>query len=314
MKIAFLGGTRFIGHVAAERAVACGHDVTVLHRGRHPCEVEGATSMLLDRGDPGALSTAVARLSPDVLVDTRAMTRADAETTALALRISCVPAVVLSSMDVYAQLGRLNGLPAPDPTEAVTEDAPLTIPFPFRDVASHEGGRDYDKKDVEAVFQAAEGIPGVRVLRLPAVYGRRDPKRRFGWIVDSLDRGVRQLPCTGGASFRMTMAHVEDVAHAILLAAERPPSGFRVFNVGESVTPTMRERSEALAAAMGIELSWREEDPLPHGAAELGRMANDLVLDDTRLRGELGFAEVTTPDERHRDTIEGLRESRARLH
>jgi nucleoside-diphosphate-sugar epimerase len=224
-----------------------------------------------------------------------------------------LPAVVLSSQDVYAQFGRLNGLPAPEPEALVTESSPLTIPFPFREVGGHDAGPDYDKKEVEEVVREAvdEGAPGAAILRLPAVYGARDYRRRFGGIVDAVDEGVTVLPCAGGASFRHAHAHVLDVAHAIVLAAEHRLKGFEVFNVAEAIVPTMRERAEALARVMGVRFRWLEtSEPLPPRFATLGKMPNDLVTDTSRIRASLGFREVTTEDQRWTDTLAWLRASR----
>jgi nucleoside-diphosphate-sugar epimerase len=293
-----------------------GHHVTLLHRGHHPNEVRGAESVVVDRADPSALALAIGRARPDVVVDTRAMTRADAESAALALKIHRVPCVVLSSQDVYAQFGAVNGHPAPPPEPRVTEGSPLTVPFPYRGLGM--GGTEldydeYDKKLVERVFEQAtqDGIPAVTVLRLPAVYGARDPKRRFGFVVDSFDAGRRDIPSAGGASWRWTHAHVRDVAHAIVLAAEQTAQGWRVFNVGEAETPTMRDRVEAIAGHMGIAVRWVEHPaPLPDDLAWLGRMPNDLVVDSSLVRASLGFAEVTTARERLDDLIGGLRASR----
>src|SRR5207247_318574 len=115
--------------------------------------------------------------------------------------------------------GRLNGLAAPEPEAIVRETSPLTIPFPFRGLGAHEGGHDYDKKHVEAIFRE---LPRVTILRLPGVYGKRDPKRRFGEIVDRLEKGVdRTFPSRGRASWRKSFVDVEDVAHATLLAVAR---------------------------------------------------------------------------------------------
>ena len=311
MHLAFIGGTRFIGHTAVELAISRGHRVSVLHRGQHPLEVPGAGEVLVDRGDPSALSAALGRLRLDVVVDTRAMTRADGETLALALSILGVPAVVLSSQDVYAQFGRLNGLPAPEPEPVVTESSPLTIPFPFRELGSHDGGPDYDKKEVEAAL-SVPGLPPVCVLRLPAVYGARDPRRRLGAIVDRIDRGERVFPCAGAAAWRHAHAHVRDVALAILLAAERKPAGFSVFNVAEAEVPSMRERVESIARHMDCDIAWQESDePLAPDLAMLGRMPNDLVTSSARLREIFGFRELTSERERAEDVIASARATRA---
>ncbi len=313
MKLAILGGTRFIGHAAAAHAAARGHDVFVLHRGKHPSELSAVQPIAVDRADPSALCETLARLGADVLIDTRAMTRLDAEVTALAIKVLTLPAVVLSSLDVYAQFGRLNGLPAPEPEALVTEDSPLTIPFPFRGVGGHDAGPDYDKKEVESVIREAvsEGAPGATILRLPAVYGARDYRRRFGGIVDAFDRGETTLPCAGGARFRLAHAHVRDVAHAMVLAAERRPEGLQVFNVAEAIVPPMRERAEAFARVMGVRFTWVETGaPLPPELATLGILPNDFVTDTSRIRASLGFHEVTTEEERLTDTIAWLRASR----
>ncbi|MBI3200797.1 MAG: NAD-dependent epimerase/dehydratase family protein [Myxococcales bacterium] len=309
MHLAFIGGTRFIGRAAARRALAAGHRVSVLHRGQHACDVKGAVDVRVDRQDPSALCAALARAAPDAVIDTRAMTRADAQVTVLALRLLGVPAVVLSSADVYAQFGRLNGHPAPEVEALVVESSPLTVPHPFRGMAGDHPA-DYDKKDVEHELEQA-GVAAL-VLRLPAVYGSGDHRRRFGGVVDRLDAGQRELPLQGGGVFRQSHAHVEDVAHAIVLGAERWRTGFAAMNVAERATPTMRERADAIADAMGTRIEWRDEPgDLPPDLGFLGRMPNDLVLGTELVRRRLGFDEVTTNDARLRDLITGLRKSRA---
>jgi len=311
--IAFIGGTRFIGQASAAEALFRGHRVSVLHRGVHPNRLERVRDVLVNRHDPSALCEALAHLGPDVVVDCRAMTENDGEVFALALSVLGCRGVLLSSQDVYAQFGRLNGLPSPPPEASVAESAPLTIEYPFRGIAEHEGGPDYDKKKVEAVLRRTCADKGLSVvsLRLPAVFGAGDPKRRFAFVVDRLDAGERVLPRVGGATFRLTHAHVRDVAHAVVLAAESPLPGFRALNVGEESPPTMAERAEALARAMAVELAWSDaEPPLPTGLELLGRMPNDFVADTTAIRCELGFSELTTADERARDVVSWLRQSR----
>jgi nucleoside-diphosphate-sugar epimerase len=312
MRITLIGGTRFIGHAATERLIERGHEVTVIHRGVHPCEVKGARVIRADRNHPQRLIAAVMHVDTEAVIDTRALTRSHAEVTAMALKLLELPAVVLSSQDVYAQFGRLLGHPGPAPTVTVDETAPLTVPYPYRGVADHEGGDDYDKKDVEAVFRkAAEGdLPGVTILRLPPTYGNRDPKRRFAFIVDTLDRTGGELPHIGGAPWRCTHAHVRDVAQAIALAVEQIEEGVRIFNVGEAETPMMRERAERIAAQLDIALHWQEVEELPDELRDLGPRRNPFVASSRAIRDALGFEEITTEAERLADLIAWLRTSR----
>lgn len=298
MRVAFIGGTGFIGPRAVHRAIDAGHDVCVLHRGEHPNETS-AEAIQVDRSDPEALANAIAEARPDVVVDTRAMTRADAETTR---RVWDGRLVVLSSQDVYAQFGRLLDHPAPEPEAVITEASPLTVPFPYRHIEGAHSERDYDKKDVEAVLA---GSP-CTVLRLPAVYGHGDPRRRFGSIIDALDRG-EALPHVEGATWRWTRAHVDDVAHAIVLALSNV-DGFRIFNVGDDA-PTMRTWTERFAVEANVELRWEERKP-PEGLEHLGAMKNDVVVSSAAIRDALGWREVTTLEQRVGDIVSWARASR----
>ena len=310
MRVALVGGTLFIGRATAEALVARGHEVAVVHRGVHPSQVDGARSVVADRTDPAALRAALVGLAPDAVIAPRAMTAAAATTTLRAGEGLEAPVVVLSSQDVYAQFGRLNGLPAPEPEVRITEASPLTVPYPFRGIAEHAGGDEYDKKDVERLFLAAAdgALPGATVLRLPAVYGRRDPQRRFGGLVDALDAGAPRVP--GDGAFRWTHGHVDNVAHAIVLATEAPPAGGRLFNVGERDTPTLRERADAIAQVVGVPIEWTGEEATDAWGM-YGPMPNDVVVDTTALRDALGFEEVVSADGRLRDLVAGLRASRA---
>ncbi len=312
MKISFIGGTVFIGHAAAQAAVERGHKVTVIHRGEHPAEVVGAESLLADRTQTDALRAALHASAPDAIVDTLAMTAQDARTTIEAAHELDVPVIVLSSHDVYAQFGRLNGHDGPEPEPLVTEESPLTVPYPFKGIAEHAGGDAYDKKDVEAEFRDASDLGAAVILRLPATYGSRDPQRRFGVIVDALDRGVRELPIRDGGKFRWTHSHVANVAHAIVLSCEARFTGYHLFNVGEASTPTMKERADLIASAMGAEIEWRDAgEDLQDDWKVFGEMPNDFIVDSTKIRDQFGFTEVLAPDACLADLIDGLRRSRS---
>ncbi|MEZ5302034.1 MAG: NAD-dependent epimerase/dehydratase family protein [Verrucomicrobiales bacterium] len=312
MNISIIGGTAFIGHAVAQRAVERGHRVTAIHRGKHPSEVAGAASLIADRAQPDALRMALEKSAPDAIIDTRAMTAADARATIEATRDLAAPVVVLSSQDVYAQFGGLLGHPGPPAEDLVTEESPLTVPYPFKGIAEHAGGDAYDKKDVEAAFRNAFKRRAAIILRLPATYGPRDPQRRFGAIVDALDRGERAFPVQGGGRFRWTHAHVANVAHAIVLCCEASLTGIRLFNLGESHTPTMKERADSIASAMGTRIDWQStSEDLPGAWKLFGKMPNDFVADSRKVREAIGFAEILAPDACLADLIDGLRRSRS---
>jgi nucleoside-diphosphate-sugar epimerase len=314
MKIAFLGGTRFIGLAAVRHAVRRGHSVVVLHRDIHnaklPPEVE---QVVVDREDAYALTAAVKAADVTTLVDTFAMDEAQTKRTIDAIDGAIESVVVLSSQDVYAQFGRLNGHRFEEIEEVVKEDSSLTVRFPFKGVAEHEGGPTYDKKDVERLFKAASALTfeSVTVLRLPAVYGTNDDQRRMGGVIDALSREER-LPHQEGARWRWTMSHVENVAHAIVLAAERSLPGFNGFNVGEAETPTFYERVVSVASFMGTEPRWHASESLEKRFSVLGKMPNDFVVDSSKIREDLGFEEVVSTEAGYRDLIDWCQQTRSR--
>ena len=74
MRIAILGGTRFIGRHIADRLVADGHDLLLVHRGEHePGELPAAEHAHVDRHDAAALSAAVKPFGAEAVVDVSAM-------------------------------------------------------------------------------------------------------------------------------------------------------------------------------------------------------------------------------------------------
>ncbi|MEZ6186180.1 MAG: NAD-dependent epimerase/dehydratase family protein [Planctomycetota bacterium] len=309
MHVALIGGTRFIGPAVAEALLARGHRVSALHRGLHPSPVEDMASVPCERSDAAALAATLADLAPDAAVDTRAMTEGDARVASAAL--GSTPSVVLSSQDVYAQFGRIKGLDAPPPEPELYEDSPLGAPFAYRGLPGYEDLPDYDKKRVEAVY-VRDGALFERptaILRLPAVYGPRDPQRRFGALLDALDAG-EPVPCEGEAGWRWSHSHVDNVAHAVALAVEAMRPGCHLYNVSEPEAWSMREWAERIAEVAGRELRWAETEGLDSEWALFGRWRNDLVVRSARIRSTLRFEEVLDAEARVRDLVDCLRATR----
>lgn len=100
MRVMVIGGTTFIGRRIVERLVARGDGVLVVHRGSSTPEPWVAVQHLLcDRRALADRDDALKAFSPDAVVDTYALTARDVET--VPDRVAALPAVVLSSQDVY---------------------------------------------------------------------------------------------------------------------------------------------------------------------------------------------------------------------
>lgn len=300
MRVLVVGGTGFIGGPAVRRLVANGHHVAIFHRGKTGLELPGGGERLV--GDRTRIADYADRLrgwKPDVVIDFVAFTETDVRSLVAALRGVPERLVVLSSLDVYRAYNRLmrveQGPPEGNP---LREDAPLReVAFPRRRWAS--GPDDvlwnYDKIPVERAALSEPELPGT-VLRLPAVYGPGDHRgHRVGEYLTRMDSGARTLELDADLSgWRWTRGYVEDVADAIAVASvDRRASG-RTYNVGEAASLAEGEWVRAIArvAGYGGTIVERKRGDLPAGVARQldGRdFAQDLVLDTSRIRAELGW-------------------------
>ncbi len=313
MKIAFLGGTRFIGLTAAKMARAHGHSVYLWHRGVSKSEdISAFNQVILDRNDEEAVKKAIQKISPDVLIDCFAMTQSSAEIITRAIsEVGMGKLIILSSQDVYAQFGRLNGHQFGGIEALVTENSEKTVPKPFKGVMSHSGGDDYDKKDVEAIYSdfAKSKQLDLGILRLPAVFGYGDYQMRFKGIVNFLNRGNIKIPFQNDGAWKWTHGHVNDMAHAVLLSAEKLLSGISIYNVGEIQTPSMKQRIEMIAEVMKKNVSWYESDEVPDELSILRKKPNDFVVDTTKIRNEIAYKEIMTVKDSYEDTVKWILKS-----
>jgi nucleoside-diphosphate-sugar epimerase len=298
MRVAFLGGTRFVGPVAVRLLVEAGHTVAVAHSGAHeperpfPEEVEhlhGSRSELLADGGP------VEQWRPDALVDTfagGASAAKAAELVACAERAGAGHLVAISSLDVYrhcveAGLGDGSGAVAlPAESLPLREDvsALRSAPYP----GAHAG---HDNAAMEAELRAfaGRGFAGrVTALRPGTIYGPH-PDTREEFIVAKVRRGERRLELPDGGVQLFHRVAVERVGRAVVAALDRAPSGFWVCNV---VDPSDREYA-SLAGAIGRLLSWEWEPVrMPYEDSEHPwHVSHPVVASDERLRLVLGVVE-----------------------
>lgn len=295
MRLVFIGGTRFVGPMAARLALQAGHEVAVAHSGRHeelvaglPVEhLHGSRHELLAPGGP------VERGRPDMLVDTFAggATAAKArELAACAARAGAGRIVAVSSMDVYEYLvqagigdgsGRVLLPNAPIPLD---EDSPLRSgPYP--------GARDgHDNVAMEAALHDAGTVTA---LRPGAIYGPHDYVAREWPLVRRIKERVRRLELPDGGVQVFHRVAVERVARAIVAAAERAPEGFWACNVVDPYDWTYA----GLATEIARLLDWEWQPvKVPFEAAEHAFQVSSPALgSDRRLREVLGVSE---PDPR----------------
>ena len=300
MKLAFIGGTKWVGPVTARLALAAGHDVVLAHSGQHEGppgidaeHLHGSREELLAPGGP------VENAKPDVLIDTFSGATAEKATllAACAERAGAKRIIAVSSVDVYQAcvecgLGDGSGfnpnsrIPLP-----IDEDSPLRIaPYP----GSRPG---HDNVAMEAALHDAS-VP-VTIIRPGAIYGLDDPQAREWPLVERALAKKRRLYLPGGGSTVFHRVSIDRVAAAILAAIDRAPDGFWACNAVDPYDWTYAGLAAEVASILGWE--WEtEEVPYEEQYAHPFMLRRSLAVSDYRLRTVLG---VNAPDPR-----EALRE------
>jgi nucleoside-diphosphate-sugar epimerase len=285
LRIAVLGGTRFIGRAAVEELAGAGHELLVIHRGEsEPDGLPEAQHLHTDRAELAAHSDEIAAFEPDAALDCRALTRAESEAAAGALPAG-IRLVVISSIDVYRAFGALNQGRETDPVPLDEESAVRSERYPYRDLMP--GREDYDKLDVEEVYFAH----GATSLRLPMVYGERDYQRREEYILRRVRAGRKRIPF-GAGTWLACRGYVRDLARGIRLALEKDVARGEAINLCEERTHSMAMWTRMILEAAGsdAELVRVADSVLPPDLAETGSMPQHILVSSRKAQTVLGWS------------------------
>src|SRR5213078_3354282 len=106
----------------------------------------------------------------------------------------------------------------------------------------------YDKIAVEETILNSTEISGT-VLRLPMVYGPGDPLHRFFPLLKRIADGRSSILLSDDfAAWRGPRGYVENVAHAIAIAATSDHAAGGIYNVCEEPTPPELEWQRKIAS------------------------------------------------------------------
>ena len=291
MRIAVLGGTRFIGRAAVEELAAAGHELLLVHRGAtEPEGLPQAEHLHAERAELPDHKDVLAAFGPEAALDCRALTREDAENVVAALP-STTRLVVVSSMDVYRAFGAANDGRETDPVP-LDEDSPLRSErYPYRGLVPDR--YDYDKLDVEDVYLPC----GATSLRLPMVYGERDYQRREEYILRRVRAGRTRIP-VGAGKWLACRGYVRDLARGIRLALESDVARGEALNLCEDRTYSVGMWSRMILEAAGsdAELVRVADDALPPDLQETGSLSQHILATSLKARTVLGWS-TTDPAE-----------------
>src|SRR5437773_2184426 len=134
------------------------------------------------------------------------------------------------------------------------------------------------------------------------VHGERDEQRRFYTLWKRMvDDRPAILMSAKSAAFRASRTHVDNAAHAVVVAATDDRARGRVYNVSEPEALTWTQWARLVAA----QLRWNGElvvapsDQMPMHLRDSRPDTWDhhLVAETSRIRHELGYQELVGRDE-----------------
>ncbi|UKA50201.1 NAD-dependent epimerase/dehydratase family protein [Arthrobacter sp. FW305-123] len=287
--ILFIGGTGVISAAAAERAVALGHRLTILNRGRSAGRPvpEGAEVLHADIRDPHAAKEVLQGREFDAVADFISYTPDQARAGVDLFRGRTGQYVFISSASAYQK---------PPTTLPIRESTPLKNPF-----------WQYSQDKIaceELLFQAYRELDfPLTVVRPSHTYDRTKIAMVGGWTDIHRMRAGMPVMVHGDGTSLWTLTHSRDFAKAFVALLGRPQA------VGESYTITSDEFLpwnqiyRLFARAAGV-----EEPELFHVSSEtiathspelgpnlLGDRSHSVVFDNSKIKALVPDYRATIP-------------------
>jgi nucleoside-diphosphate-sugar epimerase len=306
MRILVIGGNGFIGSPVVSELLGSGHVVAVFHRSSDVSIVSSVVQIQGDRNRLSDYESQLRQFSPDIIVDLILSSGEQARQLMNTAREIARRVIAISSMDVYRAWGVVHGVePGLEPLP-LTEDSPLRTarrlytPETVRMLQSVFTwvNEDYDKIAVEEAIMSDPSVLGT-VLRLPMVYGPGDPLHRFFPLVKRVADGRSSILLADDlAAWRGPRGYVENVAHAIALAATSDQAAGRIYNICEE--PCLSDL--AWQTTIAKQMNWSGKfvvlprEQVPTHLLQPGNAAQHVVVSSERIRIELRYQEIVEID------------------
>jgi nucleoside-diphosphate-sugar epimerase len=308
MRILLIGGNGFIGTPLVRELRESGHELAIFHRRADANHVDNILGIQGDRNRLYDYREQIRQFSPDVIIDLILSSGEQARQLIEASRGLVRRMIALSSMDVYRAWGVVQrNEPGPLEPLPITEDSlvrtnrttysPETLEM-LRSVFSWVDDH-YDKIAVEQIILNDPALPGT-VLRLPMVYGPGDRLHRFFPLLKHIADGRTSILLADDlAAWRGPRGYVENVAHAIALAATSDRAAGHVYNICDEPTLTELAWQEKIAGL----LHWTGKfvvlprERTPKHLLQPGNASQHVVVSSERIRSELKYKELVGIDE-----------------
>jgi nucleoside-diphosphate-sugar epimerase len=275
-RILFLGGSGVISTACVRAAVAAGHDVTVLNRGRStralPAEVR---ELVADVRDEAAVTAAIGDARFDVVADFLSFVPAHVQTALAAAGERAGQYIFISSASAYQK---------PPSRLPVTESTPLRNPY---------WQYSRDKIACEDLLVAAyrdRGLP-ITIVRPSHTYDETLLPTLGGWTDVARLRAGKPVVVHGDGTSLWTLTHSDDFAVAFTGLLGAPSAIGEAYTITGTHAPTWDRIYTWLAEAAGV------DDPrLVHIASEtiaawdpdvgpglVGDKAHSMVFDNAKI-------------------------------
>ena len=221
LRVLFIGGTGVISAAAAERAVALGHQLTVLNRGNTALRAvpDGVELLHADIRDTASVRTALGDRSFDVVADFIAFTQE---------HVAADIGLFAGRTGQYVFISSASAYQKPPERLPILESTPLRNPYwqYSRDKIACE--------DLLLMAYRDDGFP-VTIIRPSSTYDRTRILLTGGWTDIARMRAGRPVVVHGDGTSLWTVTHSSDLAKALVGLFGLPQA------VGDSFTITSDE-------------------------------------------------------------------------
>jgi UDP-glucuronate 4-epimerase len=235
-----------------------------------------------DIRDRGAMASEIAGAKPDAIVHLAAMAgvRPSIENPALYADVNVMGTVHLLDAAVAARVGRFI-FASSSSVYGNNEKVPFSeddrVDEPISPYAA-------TKKAGELIAHTYAHLHGMAVscLRFFTVYG---PRQRPEMAIHKFARLIlegKPVPMFGDGSMRRDFTYIDDIVDGVVRSLDRA-KGYRIYNLGESRTVSLREMIAALENALGKKAAIQRLPEVP-GDVRI------TYADVSRAKSELGYA------------------------
>ncbi len=301
-RVLVIGGTGPTGPFVVNGLLARDYEVTILHTGRHesheiPAEVRHIHT---DPFDADVTAEALADETFDVCIAMYGRLR------------TLAPMLVgrVGRLITIGGVGAVKGWVEPGDLFPIGMTVPAPVDAPLADEDEPIGKIRRIVATEEVVF---EHHPDAIHLRYPMLYGPRQLiPREWPIVRRALDKRRVLVVADGGLTLK-SAAYVENAAHAVLCAIDRPDVGAgQIFNVTDDRALTIRQMAEVVAEELGHRfefVSMPRELAIPARPVTMHHATEHRVVNTGPVGSVLGYRDIVEPEEGLRRTARWLAEN-----